>query len=152
MSLLPISALFLFPVILILTELGRRWRLHRKIVSTSSTVEGAVFALFGLLLAFTFSGAMTRYDAHRSLLVQETNDISTAYLRLDLLAPDSQAALRQLFRDYTTSRLHLYDTVRAGNLYGNLQAPATDMAAGNSRRGCSRSQSRCDQAVAAGHQ
>jgi len=65
--------------------------------------------LFGLLLAFTFSGAVARYDAHRELVIEERNDIETAYLRLDLLAPQNQPPLRQLFRDYVDSRLHLYD-------------------------------------------
>ena len=77
----------------------------------STAIEGAIFALFGLLLAFTFSGAAARYDTHRELMVEETNAIGTAYLRLDLLPPAAQPALRQLFRDYATSRLHLYDAV-----------------------------------------
>lgn len=93
----PISALILLPAIVLLFELGRRFHARRKIATTSAAVEGAVFGLFGLLLAFTFSGAMTRYDAHRTLLIEETNDIGTAYLRLDLLAPGSQPALRELF-------------------------------------------------------
>lgn len=54
---------------------------------------------------------MTRYDAHRNLIVEETNDIGTAYRRLDLLPTNSQPGMRQLFREYATSRLHLYDTV-----------------------------------------
>ncbi len=111
MSFTPLSALFLFPAMIVLLELGRRFRIHRNVEAKSSAIESAVFALFGLLLAFTFSGAMGRYDAHRSLIVQETNDIGTAYLRLDLLPAASQPELRQLFRDYTSSRLHLYDTV-----------------------------------------
>ena len=109
----PISALILLPVIVVLFELGRRFRARRKVATTSAAVEGAVFGLFGLLLAFTFSGAMTRYDAHRTLMVEESNDIGKAYLRIDLLAPGSQPALRQLFRDYTTSRLHLFDSVES---------------------------------------
>jgi hypothetical protein len=96
---------------LLLLELGRRFRLKQKRSTESTAVEGAVFALFGLLLAFTFSGAVTRYDIHHQLLVEETNDIGTAYLRLDLLPAPAQPALRQLFRDYTTSRLHLFDKV-----------------------------------------
>jgi hypothetical protein len=112
MTFRPISALLLLPAMVILFELGRRFRVRQKFDLTSATVEGAVFALFGLLLAFTFSGAMTRYDVHRQLLVEETNDIGTAYLRLDLLPVSAQPALRQLFRDYTTSRLHLFDSVR----------------------------------------
>jgi len=96
---------------LVLLEYGRRFHLHHKAPVESPAIENAIFALFGLLLAFTFSGAVARYDAHRELLVEETNSIGAAYLRLDLLPPTAQPALRQLFRDYTSSRLHLYDSV-----------------------------------------
>lgn len=107
----PISAFFVFPFMLLLLELGRRFRLYHKKPTESAAIEGAIFALFGLLLAFTFSGSITRYDIHRQLIIEETNDIGTAYLRLDLLPLTAQPELRQLFRDYTTSRLHLYDSV-----------------------------------------
>jgi hypothetical protein len=107
----PISAFFLLPFMLLLLELGRRFHQHHKAPTESPAIENAVFALFGLLLAFSFSGAATRYDAHRELIFEETNAIGAAYLRLDLLPPADQPALRQLFRDYTTSRLHLYDAV-----------------------------------------
>ena len=49
------------------------------------TVEGAVFGLMGLLIAFTFWGAAARFDARRQLIVEETNAIGTAGLRLDRL-------------------------------------------------------------------
>ena len=52
-------------------------------------IDGAVFALPGLLLAFTFSGAAARFDTRRHLIVEEANAIGTAYLRLDLLPPDA---------------------------------------------------------------
>jgi hypothetical protein len=107
----PISAFFVLPVMLVLIELGRRFRIQHKAPQESAAIESAIFALFGLLLAFTFSGAVERYDRHRELIVEETNAVGTAYLRLDLLPPAAQPALRQLFRDYTDSRLHLYDTV-----------------------------------------
>jgi hypothetical protein len=107
----PLSALFLFPAMVILLELGRRFRIRRNVEAKSSAIESAVFALFGLLLAFTFSGAMIRYDAHRNLIVQETNEIGTAYLRLDLLPAPLQPQLRHLFHDYVNSRLYLYNTV-----------------------------------------
>jgi hypothetical protein len=72
------------------------------------TVDGAVFGLMGLLLAFVFSGAASRFDHRRDLIVEEANAIGTAYLRVDLLLPDDQPALRQKFRDYVDSRLDLY--------------------------------------------
>ncbi len=107
----PATALLVLPVMLLLLEAGRRFRIHHKTLTESSVVEGAIFALFGLLLAFTFSGAISRYDTHRELIIEESNYIDVAYLRLDLLPPAAQPPLRQLFRDYATSRLHLYDAV-----------------------------------------
>jgi hypothetical protein len=71
-------------------------------------VNGAVFGLLGLIIAFTFSGALTRFDERRKLIVEETNAIGTAYLRLDLLAPEAQALLRAGFRRYVDSRLEVY--------------------------------------------
>src|SRR5205807_913768 len=47
---------------------------------------------------------------HRSLATDELNAIDTAYHRLDLLPPDTQPPIRQLFRDYVTSRLNQYKT------------------------------------------
>lgn len=107
----PPIAFLLLPAMLVLYEFGRRRRRSGHEKEASPVIDSAIFALFGLLLAFTFSGAVARYDAHRDLIVQETNDIGTAFLRLDLLPPAAQPALRQLFRDYATSRLHLYDSV-----------------------------------------
>jgi hypothetical protein len=49
-----------------------------------TTVEGAVFALIGLLLAFTISGALQRFDDRRQLVIQEANAASTAHDRLAL--------------------------------------------------------------------
>ncbi|MDQ2835648.1 MAG: DUF4239 domain-containing protein [Acidobacteriota bacterium] len=107
----PAIALLLLPAMLVLVAVGRRLRRRDGSVAESSSIEAAVFALFGLLLAFTFSGAAGRYDTHRQLVVEEGNDIGTAYLRLDLLPRAAQPELRELFRRYTDSRLHLYDSV-----------------------------------------
>src|SRR5215469_15615815 len=49
-----------------------------------ATVEGAIFGLMGLLLAFTISGALQRFDDRRQLVVQETTVATTAYDRLGL--------------------------------------------------------------------
>jgi len=73
-----------------------------------AAVDGAVFALLGLLLAFTFSGAASRFDARRQLVVEEANNIGTAYLRIDLLPADAQPKLRDTFRRYVDSRINVY--------------------------------------------
>jgi hypothetical protein len=44
-------------------------------------MEAAIFSLLGLLLAFSFSGATSRFDTRRQLIVQEANAIATAYQR-----------------------------------------------------------------------
>ena len=62
----------------------------------TGAIEAAVFALLGLLLAFTFGGAMTRLETRRELIVQEANAIGTAYLRLDVLPAAEQPEMRRI--------------------------------------------------------
>jgi hypothetical protein len=71
-------------------------------------MASAVFALLGLLLAFTFYGAAARLDKRRELIVEEANAIGTAYLRVDLLPSDFQPEVRERFRSYVDSRLEFY--------------------------------------------
>lgn len=66
--------------------------------------EAAVFGLMGLLIAFTFSGATSRFEARRHLLTEEANAIGTAYLRLDLLSAGAQPEMRRLMRAYAEAR------------------------------------------------
>jgi hypothetical protein len=95
-------------------EIGRlvgKWRMAQEADDTDrgiSAVDGAVFALFGLLLAFTFSGAASRFDHRRTLITQEANAIGTAYLRIDLLPAAAQPPLRELFREYVQARIDRY--------------------------------------------
>ena len=74
----------------------------------SAPLEAAVFTLLGLLIAFTFSGALTRFDERRGQVVAEANAIGTAYLRIDVLAPSTQPRLREALRQYVDSRLATY--------------------------------------------
>ena len=107
-------AVALFGALLLLIECGRRiggWALARDPVGAragSGIVDGAVFSLLGLLVAFTFSGAAARFDTRRALIVEETNAIGTAYLRLDVLPTAAQPLLRDRFREYVESRLAAY--------------------------------------------
>jgi hypothetical protein len=81
------------------------------------TLESAVLALLGLLVAFTFSGAAQRFDERRLLIVQESNDIGTAWLRLDLVPEAERAAVRERFVAYVDARLALYrDLADGGDL------------------------------------
>lgn len=112
-SLLP--SLFLFLAMLVAAEVGVRLGRIRAAKDPEGSyvgvgaIEGAVLALLGLILAFTFSGASSRLDTRRQLIVQEANAIGTAYLRLDLLPPNEQPDVRQLFRKYLDARLEVYE-------------------------------------------
>jgi hypothetical protein len=76
-----------------------------------SAIEGSVFGMLGLLIAFTFSGAASRYDHRRQLIAEEANKIGTAYMRIDLLPEEAQPGMRNLFRSYLEARLESYDDV-----------------------------------------
>jgi hypothetical protein len=110
----PLLCVGLFLGMLVFIEVGRRIGLRRHSADPdgaragSGAVDGAVFALLGLLIAFTFSGAASRFDERRHLVIEEANDIGTAWLRIDLLPAQAQPALRDLFRRYLDSRLAMY--------------------------------------------
>lgn len=86
-------------------RLGRRARTSGGERADPAGMDAAVYGLFGLLLAFTFSGASSRFEARRELVTREANAIGTAWLRLDLLPAAAQAELRPLFRRYVEARL-----------------------------------------------
>jgi hypothetical protein len=98
---------------LFLMELGRKIGVKRLAADPeglragAAVVEGAVFGLMGLLFAFTFSGAAARFETRRQLIIEEANNIGTAYLRLDLLPLESQPPLRDAFRSYVDTRLEV---------------------------------------------
>lgn len=101
----------LFVGMLLCIDLG--YRLGRRAQRDSlwhegiGALEAAVYALLGLLLAFAFAGATSRFEAHRLLSVKEANAIGTAYLRLDQLPADQQPEMRRLLRDYLSIRLQV---------------------------------------------
>jgi hypothetical protein len=127
----PISAalfaVLLFCGMLILLETGRRLGIRRRPKESEGergslgTIEGAVFALFGLVMAFSFSGSASRFNEKRMLIAEEANSIETAYLRLQLVSKPAQSQLQELFRRYVDSRLETY------RLLPNMQAAEQEM-------------------------
>ena len=110
-------AIGLFLCMLVFTEAGRRIgaaRIARDpdgMAKGVGAAEGAVFGLLGLIIAFTFSGAGSRFEDRRHLITEEANAIGTAYLRIDLLPGEAQPALRELFRRYVDVRSTVYRNV-----------------------------------------
>jgi hypothetical protein len=119
---LMVGGVLLFPVMLIGLEIGRHIGLRclaedpEGARAGAGAVEGAVFGLFGLLIAFTFTGAASRYEVRRDLLVRHANAIGTAWLRLDLLPAEVQPTLRQDFR------LYLDNVIKIPQLVGDRKA------------------------------
>jgi hypothetical protein len=111
------GSVFLLLATLVMIETGRRIGKRRfqeegEVAGRGfGAVEGAIFALLGLVLAFSFSGALARFDARRQLVVKEVNDIGTAWLRIDLLPAEAQPGMRDLFRKYLDARIEAYASV-----------------------------------------
>jgi len=79
-------------------------------------IQGATLTLLGLIIGFSFSMALTRYDQRKAYEEEEANAIGTAYVRASLL-PDADAAkLRSLLRAYLDQRIAFYTAREAEDL------------------------------------
>jgi hypothetical protein len=68
----------------------------------------AILTLLGLIIAFTFSMAGTRYDQRKNLEEAEANAIGTEFVRADLLPTDAAEKVRGLLRSYLDQRILFY--------------------------------------------
>jgi hypothetical protein len=73
-------------------------------------VVGATLTLVGLLIGFSFSMAISRYDQRKNYEEEEANAIGTEYVRADLLPAANAAAVRQLLTKYLNQRIQSYTT------------------------------------------
>lgn len=95
-------------------ELGRSW--GRKQLARKQSVgkewigivDGPILAVYGLLLAFAFSGAMHRHDERKKIIVEEANALARGYFQVDLMPSAEQPQLRALMKDYLRTRLNCY--------------------------------------------
>lgn len=74
------------------------------------TILAATLTLLGLIIGFTFSMAVTRYDQRKNLEEEEANAIGTAYVRADLLPTADAARVRALLKEYLDVRIEFYET------------------------------------------
>ena len=105
--------LVLYPVTIVLITgaaeigawLGRRGNANKE--TDISTLTGAALGLLALLLGFSFSLALSRFDARRNLVLEEANAIgSTANFAL-MLPPSAQGPILSLLHEYATIRMTL---------------------------------------------
>ncbi len=105
-------ALAMLAVIVVASEIGYRAGAKRKdapdsLRSLMSGTGAAQLGILGLLLGFTLSMAIARWDDRRDVIVAESNAIGTLWLRAGLLQEPLREELRSALREYTDTRIAL---------------------------------------------
>ncbi len=104
-------AVLLFAALIVATEvtfhLGRRSikKTTEAKKSQISAIQGSILGVLALLLGFTFSLSLQRYDSRSEAVVSEANAIGTAALRADLLPPAYRSDAKQKLQDYLDLRI-----------------------------------------------
>ncbi len=92
-------------------EIG--YRLGMRAMSTASdsskshinTIQASLLGVLALLLGFTFSISLQRFDKRSEAVIDEANAIGTTYLRTQLLSPALREDARQQLRQYLDLRI-----------------------------------------------
>ena len=85
-------------------------------------VEGSMLGVMALLLGFTFSIAISKFETRRQITVEEANEIGTAILRCDMYPDSLRNLLRADFKEYIEARIAYYDSRYERNLTGTKKA------------------------------
>lgn len=107
-SIVVVALLVLFLVLAV--EIGYRFGLgsHPSASTDSrshiSAIQAAMLGVLALLLGFTFSLAVQRYDSRNVAVVEEANAIGSTYLRAQLLPPNQKEKVQELLRSYVAVR------------------------------------------------
>jgi len=89
----------------------RRWRKPEEATQGDlDIVLAATLTLLGLIIGFSFSMAVSRYDQRKNYEEEEANAIGTEYVRADLLPAADGAMVRALLKDYLDQRILFYST------------------------------------------
>src|SRR5206468_142490 len=96
---------------------ARRWQtLGEEARADFGVILGATLTLLALIIGFSFSMAISRYDQRKNYEEAEANAIGTEYVRADLLPPGDRARVRELLRMYVDERVLFYTTRDRGGL------------------------------------
>jgi len=88
--------------------LRRHHILKKEIREDFSVIQAATLTLLGLIIGFSFSMAVNRYDQRKNFEEAEANAIGTEYARADLLPAKDAAKVRALLKDYAEQRIQFY--------------------------------------------
>ncbi len=103
----------LFIAIVLLNEVGFRIgkyvqaKTDDEVKSLTGSIQASILGLLALLLGFTFSMSMQRFDNRSMALIDEANAISTALLRVQLLPESYQPKANALLQDYIQLRVDI---------------------------------------------
>jgi hypothetical protein len=89
---------------------NRRPDLGEDVHQDNAVIVSATLTLLALIIGFTFSMAIGRYDQRKDYEEAEANAIGTEYVRADLLPADDAARVRSLLKEYVDARIHFYET------------------------------------------
>jgi hypothetical protein len=89
---------------------ARKGNVREEIGDFVAIVLGAALTLLGLIIAFTFSMAVSRYDQRKNYEEEEANAIGTEYVRADQLPTADAAKVHALLKSYLDQRILFYLT------------------------------------------
>jgi hypothetical protein len=104
-----------FIVLWLSTQIGSSFlKRHRALAEDVredfGLIVSATLTLLGLIIGFSFSMAISRYDQRKNYEGEEANAIGTEYIRADLLPAADAARVRGLLRNYVDQRIMFYKT------------------------------------------
>src|SRR5436190_20180601 len=110
-----VICIILFILMLLTIALGNKMR--KKFWSVEegdpkggvNALLGALFGLWGFMLAFTFGQSGVRFENVRSMIVDEGNILRTTILRADFFPDTVRDAYRADLRKYLDERISYYD-------------------------------------------
>lgn len=97
-------------------KIGRWYYGNAAHDDNSGPAEGPIYAILGLLLAFTFSMAGNHYDQRKGLILEEANCISTVILRCDLYPDSISTQVKEHLKNYLDSRINYYKSEGEGRI------------------------------------
>src|SRR5207302_847900 len=95
------------------SALGSLFRRRQGPIETNeredfSFLAASSLTLLGLIIGFSFSMSIGRYDQRKNLEADEANRIGTEYVRLDLLPAEAAERSRDLMVKYLDQRIYFY--------------------------------------------
>jgi len=132
-----ILSVLIFFLVLLFNWFGfkfKKWHLEKypgRVPEDLGAVEGSMLGVMALLLGFTFSIAISKFETRRQITVEEANDIGTAILRCDMYPDSVRNPLRADFKEYVETRIAYYtvgndeekiqeELVKSGEISGRI--------------------------------